>query len=184
MGIKVKAIERNISFKKGSEQWAFVMQAEMYNRLTQDKVVEEASVRSGLPKALLNSAWGAIGDVIVAWATEGHSVDVPGLGTLRFGLNSSAVADVDNVSADLISRRYIIFNASTDIKQQLAKTSVSITCYDRNGNIVKQVTSTDDGDVEDASGSKTDTDSSGSQTSGSQTSGGGSTGEDTDGEGE
>ena len=31
----------------------------------------------------------------------------------------------------------------------MAQTSVSITCYDRNGEIVKRVTSDDDGEVED-----------------------------------
>ena len=31
----------------------------------------------------------------------------------------------------------------------LKKTSINITCYDRNGNLVKRVTSMDDGDVED-----------------------------------
>ena len=36
-----------------------------------------------------------------------------------------------------------------DIKEELARTSVSITCYDRNGNIVKRVTSTDEGNVEE-----------------------------------
>ena len=36
-----------------------------------------------------------------------------------------------------------------DIKEELARTSVSITCYDRNGNIVKRITSTDEGNVED-----------------------------------
>ena len=179
MSIKVKAIERNISFKKGSEQWAYVMQADLYNRLSQDKVIEEASVRSGLPKAILNAAWGAIGDVVVAWATEGHTVAIPGLGSLRFGLNSQSVTDVNKVSTDLISRRYIIFSANSDIKSSLAKTSVSITCYDRNGNVVKQVTSTDKDDVDDNSSDNsgnTDTQS-GSDTSSDTQSGGDNSGE-------
>ena len=100
-------------------------------------------MRSGLAKQVINAAWGAIGAVITAWATEGHSVAVPGLGSLRFGLNSTAVEDVNKVSSSLINRRYIIFVPNADIKEELAKTSVNITCYDRNGKVVKQVTSTD-----------------------------------------
>ena len=92
---------------------------------------------------MINAGWTAIGDVIAAWATEGHSVAVPGLGSLRFGLNSTAVEDVNKVSANLITRRYIIFVPNTDIKKELEETSVNITCYDRNGKVVKQVTSTD-----------------------------------------
>ena len=143
MGIKVKAIERNVAFEKGKQKWAYVMQADLYGQLTQSKVIEEAAVRSGLAKQVINAAWGAIGAVITAWATEGHSVAVPGLGSLRFGLNSTAVEDVNKVSSSLINRRYIIFVPNADIKEELAKTSVNITCYDRNGKVVKQVTSTD-----------------------------------------
>lgn len=72
---------------------------------------------------------------------------VPGLGSLRFGLNSTAVEDVNKVSSSLINRRYIIFVPNADIKEELAKTSVNITCYDRNGKIVKQVTSADKNDT-------------------------------------
>ena len=143
MGIKVKAIERNVAFEKGKQKWAFVMQADLYSQLNASKVIEEAAIRSGLPKAVINAGWTAIGDVIAAWATEGHSVAVPGLGSLRFGLNSTAVEDVNKVSANLITRRYIIFVPNTEIKKELEETSVSITCYDRNGKVVKQVTSTD-----------------------------------------
>lgn len=52
------------------------------------------------------ACWKDAGEVIKAWATEGHSVALPGLGN-------------------------------------------NITCYDRNGDIVKRVTSTDPGTVEE-----------------------------------
>lgn len=67
MGIKVKAIERNVAFEKGKQKWAYVMQADLYGQLTQSKVIEEAAVRSGLAKQVINAAWGAIGAVITAW---------------------------------------------------------------------------------------------------------------------
>ena len=152
MGIKVKAIERNVAFEKGKQKWAYVMQADLYGQLTQSKVIEEASIRSGLAKQVINAAWGAIGAVITAWATEGHSVAVPGLGSLRFGLNSTAVEDVNKVSSSLINRRYIIFVPNSEIREELAKTSVNITCYDRNGKVVKQVTSSDKNDTDDGNG--------------------------------
>ena len=171
MGIKVKAIERNVSFEKGKQKWAFVMQADLYSQLNASKVIEEAAIRSGLPKAVINAGWTAIGDVIAAWATEGHSVAVPGLGSLRFGLNSTAVEDVNKVSANLITRRYIIFVPNTEIKKELEETSVSITCYDRNGKVVKQVTSTDKPSGDDNPGGGGNTESGGGNTEG----GGGNT---------
>ena len=149
MAIKVRAIERNVSFDKQSEKWMYVMQPELYNRLSQAKVVEEASVRSGIPKGSLNASWEAIGDVIKAWATEGHSVAVPGLGTMRFSLRSKSQVDVNKVKSNLITSRRVLFTPNTDIKQVLASTGVAITCIDRFGNVVKRVNSSDEGDVED-----------------------------------
>jgi nucleoid DNA-binding protein len=96
----------------------------------------------------MKACWDAAGEVIKAWATEGHSVALPGLGSMRFGLRSKAVENVNDVKTSLISSRRIIFTPSVDLKEELANTSVQITCIDRNGNEVKRVTSTS-GEVED-----------------------------------
>lgn len=149
MGIKVKAVERNISFEKNVEKWAYVLKPELYNKLSAVKVISEASLRSGISKGSMTAAWDAIGEVIKAWATEGHSVAIPGLGTTRFGLRSTSVDDVNKVSSDLITSRKIIFTPSVDIKSELKSTSISITCYDRNGKVVKQVLSSDDGNIDE-----------------------------------
>ena len=149
MSIKVKAVERNVSFDKTKEKWAYVMQAELYSKLSQSKVINEAAMRSGISKGSINAAWDAIGEVIKAWATEGHAVAIPGLGTMRFGLRATSVSDVNKVASSLITTRRVIFTPNTDIKDELARTSISITCYDRNGEIVKRVTSSDEGNVED-----------------------------------
>ena len=53
-----------------------------------------------------------------------------------------------NVSFDKNVEKWA-FTPNVDIKEELARTSVSITCYDRNRNIVKRITSTDEGNVED-----------------------------------
>ena len=149
MAIKVKALERNVSFQEGVEKYAYVLQADLYNKLSQAKVIQEAALRSGIHKGAINAAWDAIGEVIKAWATEGHSVAIPGLGSMRFGIRSKSVENVNKVGSDLITSRRVIFYPSADIKEELRKTSINITCYDRNGEIVKRVTSTDDANIED-----------------------------------
>ena len=176
MSIKVKAVERNVSFDKSSEKWAYVLQAELYNKLSQSKVIQEAALRSGISKGSINAAWDAIGEVIKAWATEGHAVAIPGLGSMRFGLRATSVSDVNMVGSTLITSRRVIFTPNVDIKDELARTSINITCYDRNGNVVKRVTSTDDGNVEDPEGTNpTDpSNPSGGSESGGSGSGGGS----------
>jgi len=75
-------------------------------------------------------------------------VALPGLGSMRFGLRSKAVENVNDVKTSLITSRRIIFTPSVDLKDELANTAIQITCYDRNGDEVKRVTSTS-GEVED-----------------------------------
>ena len=53
------------------------------------------------------------------------------------------------MKTSLISARRIIFTPTQDLKDELADTAIQITCYDRNGEIVKRVTSSDPGTVED-----------------------------------
>ena len=149
MALKVKAKEQLIKVGKYAETYRYVMMPELYTALTQDKVIKEAALRSGVSRGVMQACWDAAGEVIKAWATEGHSVALPGLGTMRFGLRAKSVADVNKVKAGLISSRRIIFTPDVDLKDELSKTAVQITCYDREGKEVKRVTSTDEGNVED-----------------------------------
>ena len=149
MALKVKAQERIQKIGKYAGSYRYVMMPDLYIALSQDKVIKEAALRSGVSKGVMQACWDAAGEVIKAWATEGHSVALPGLGTMRFGLRAKSVEKVEEVKAGLITSRRIIFTPDVDLKDELANTSVQITCYDRDGKEVKRVTSTDPGTVED-----------------------------------
>ena len=185
MALKVKAVERLVRFNKNDAgKYLYVMQPELYIPLAQQKVIKEAALRSGVSQGVMQACWDAAGEVIKAWATEGHSVALPGLGTMRFGLRSKAVENVNDVKTGLIRSRRIIFTPSVELKDELAGTSIQITCYDRNGEEVKRVTSADDGTVEDPdntgeggenSGSTGDSGNSGNTGEGGENTGNGGT---------
>ena len=177
MALKVKAKEQYQNIGKYAGTFRYVMMPELYTALAQDKVIKEAALRSGVSRGVMQACWDAAGEVIKAWATEGHSVALPGLGTMRFGLRAKSVANVNDVKAGLISSRRIIFTPNTDLKDELASTAVQITCYDKDGKEVKRVTSTDDGNVEDEneptpdpspSGGESENSDNGGSTSGNQ----------------
>jgi len=174
MALKVKAKEQYQNIGKYAGKYRYVMMPELYTALTQDKVIKEAALRSGVSRGVMQACWDAAGEVIKAWATEGHSVALPGLGTMRFGLRAKSVEKVDEVKAGLISSRRIIFTPTSELKEELAKTAVQITCYDRTGKEVKRVTSTDDGTVEDNDATGSTDDNTGSSTTNTGGNGGGS----------
>ena len=182
MALKVKAREKKLKFSKESEgYYRYVMVPELYSTLDQDKVIREAAIRSGVSEGVMSACWKGAGEVIKAWATEGHSVALPGLGTMRFGLSAKAVDDVNDVKTSLITTRRIVFTPTTALKQELKDTPIIITCYDRDGNEVKRVTSADDGTVEEPN--TNDNNGTGGSTGGGTTGGetGGSTGGSTGG---
>ena len=147
--IQIKAKQQNVSFEKNVEKLAFVLSAHLYNTLEADKVIEEAAKRSGISEGVIKAAWDAAGEVIRTWATEGHNVPLPGLGSMRFGVRSKSVLNVEDVKTSLISARRVIFTPSKEVKDELQATKIAITCYDKDGKIVKRVTSADSNDVED-----------------------------------
>ena len=178
MALKVKAVEKKIKFDKNPDNpgvWRYVMSPELYAALTQAKVIKEAALRSGVSRGVMQACWDAAGEVIKAWATEGHSVPLPGLGNMRFGLRSKSVESVNDVKTSLITSRRIIFTPSVDLKDELADTAIQITCYDRNGEVVKRVTSTS-GEVEDPENENGENSGSGENTNGGSNENGGSNG--------
>ena len=167
--IQIKAKQQNVSFEKNVEKLAFVLSAYLYNTLDANKVIEEAAKRSGISSGVIKAAWDAAGEVIRTWATEGHNVPLPGLGSMRFGVRSKSVQNIEDVKTTLISARRVIFTPSKEVKDELQNTKIAITCYDKDGNIIKRVTSADTNDVEDPEGG--DTNGGGSEQSGGSSTG-------------
>ena len=190
MALKVKAVERLLKFSNKENDpgvYRYVLKPDLYTSLSQAKVIKEAALRSGVSRGVMQACWDAAGEVIKAWATEGHSVALPGLGSMRFGRRSKAVEKVEDVKTGLIETRRIIFTPDVDLKDELKNTAIQITCYDRNGNEVKRVTSTAPGTIEDPendnqNGGSTENGNTGGNTSGDNnggnTGGGGDGGDD------
>ena len=176
MAIKVIAQRRVLKIGKNPGVKKFVMRPDLYIPVQEKKVFAEASTHSGINAGVIKAAWDAAGEVIRTWATEGHSVPLPGLGTMRFGVRSKAVEDLDDVKTSLITTRRIVFTPSVDVKDELKNTSIQITCLDEDGNVLKRVTSGDSGDVEDG-------EDSGSENSGSGDSENSGNGENTENSG-
>ena len=175
MAIKVIAQLREVKLGKNPGK-KFVMRPDLYIPIKEKKVFQEAATHSGISAGVIKAAWDAAGEVIRTWATEGHSIPLPGLGTMRFGVRSKAVENLEDVKTNLISVRRIIFTPNVDVKDELQNTSIQITCLDEDGNVLKRVTSGDSGEVEDPenddNGGSTDNGSgSGSQTGGENSGG-------------
>jgi predicted histone-like DNA-binding protein len=190
MAIRVIAQRRLLKIGKNPGVKKFVMRPDLYIPIQEKKVFAEASTHSGISAGVIKAAWDAAGEVIRTWATEGHSIPLPGLGTMRFGVRSKAVEDLEDVKTSLITTRRIVFTPSVDVKDELKNTSIQITCLDEDGTVLKRVTSGDNGEVEDPDnggenqgGENTGENGGGTQNGGGENQGGDNTGGDDNGGG-
>ena len=171
MAIKVIAQRREVKLGKNPGM-KFVMRPDLYIPIAEKKVFAEAATHSGISAGVIKAAWDAAGEVIRTWATEGHSVPLPGLGTMRFGVRSKAVEDLEDVKTSLITTRRIVFTPNVDVKDELKNTSIQITCLDEDGNVLKRVTSGDSGEVEDNENANGGENGEGTQNGGENANGG------------
>ena len=180
MAIKVIAQRRNVKLGKNPGM-KFVMRPDLYIPIAEKKVFQEAATHSGISSGVIKAAWDAAGEVIRTWATEGHSVPLPGLGTMRFGVRSKAVDNLDDVKTGLITTRRIIFTPNVEVKDELKNTAIQITCLDEDGNVLKRVTSGDSGNIEDnenpENGGGSNSGNQGGNTGGGDSGGGSETGD-------
>ena len=177
MAIKVIAQRREVKLGK-KPGMKFVMRPDLYIPIAEKKVFQEAATHSGISSGVIKAAWDAAGEVIRTWATEGHSVPLPGLGTMRFGVRSKAVDNLDDVKTGLITTRRIIFTPNVEVKDELKNTAIQITCLDEDGNVLKRVTSGDSGNIEDNENGSTESGNQNGGNTGGGDNGGSQSGDD------
>ena len=89
---------------KNTEKWAYVLQADLYNKLSQSKVINDAALRSGIAKGAINAAWDAIGEVVKrVTSTDDGEVEDPeddgGGDTPNGGGQNSSTSEATNGSS-------------------------------------------------------------------------------------
>ncbi len=60
----MKAVERLQKIGAYASTYRYVLAPELYTALSQDKVIKEAALRSGVSKGVMQACWDAAGEVI------------------------------------------------------------------------------------------------------------------------
>ena len=103
----------------------YVSRAVTYSKIDGDEVLELAAQNSGINQAQLSAAMYAIRQSFINFLLNGHSVELPGVGIFRVGVNAKMVDEASMVSVDQIYRRKIHYLPSIDLKNRLTRISFS-----------------------------------------------------------
>ena len=120
--MKVNAAFQKVAILKKE---GYVSRAVTYSKIDGEDVLEYASQNSGINPGQLSAAMYAIRQSFINFLLNGHSVELPGVGIFRVGVNAKMVDEVSKVSVDQIYRRKIHYLPSIDLKNRLTRISFS-----------------------------------------------------------
>ena len=121
---------------KYAGQYRFVMRVGNYAKVDEKNILAEAATHSGLSRGQVRAAWESIKELVGIYVTEGLSVSLPGLGTMRMGISAKSAENQYMVKDSLIKRRRIVFTPDVEIKEKINNASIAIVAVDRNGAVV------------------------------------------------
>ena len=120
--MKVNAAFQKVAILKKE---GYVSRAVTYSKIDGEDVLEYASQNSGINPGQLSAAMYAIRQSFINFLLNGHSVELPGVGIFRVGVNAKMVDEVSKVSVDQIYRRKIHYLPSIELKNRLTRISFS-----------------------------------------------------------
>ena len=120
--MKVNAAFQRVAILKKE---GYVSRAVTYSKIDGDEVLELAAQNSGINPGQLSAAMYAIRQSFINFLLNGHSVELPGVGIFRVGVNAKMVDEASMVSVDQIYRRKIHYLPSIDLKNRLTRISFS-----------------------------------------------------------
>lgn len=116
---------RRIAFN-GTEK--LVGQAERYSTIAYDAIIAYAAKAAAVPESSIEMAMEALFDAMNYFVLNGHSVQIPNLGTFSIGVRAKSATDESEFTANFTQnlRNVIIrFLPDTELKQMIANTGIS-----------------------------------------------------------
>lgn len=125
--INLKSNFQRIAIKDRS---AFVTRVITYSRISSDDLVESAARNSAIPKGHVAASCDAIMNEFRNYLLNGHSVEIPHLGTFRLGVNCKLADKAENVSANNIYRKKVLFIPSSNFKKLIGSCNFEMQSMD------------------------------------------------------
>ena len=135
--ININYAPRNIAILNKE---ALVGQADRYSTIEYKAIVAYAAKAAAVPESSIEMAMEAIFDAVNYFVLNGHSVQIPNLGTFSIGVRAKAAlneVEFTNQFSQNLRGIQIHFLPDAELKQQLASMSINTTVeddgYDPNG---------------------------------------------------
>lgn len=108
----------------------WVTRAATYSKIDGDDLLDYAEMNSGINRGQLAASMHAILQNFRNFLLNGHSVELPEVGTFRFSISATAEETEDQAGAEAVYCRRVLFRPSTKLKTDLNSVSLSLISSD------------------------------------------------------
>lgn len=112
-------LNHNKRLVKFVDKELYIAQPNIYSTIKADDLMKRAQDNSSLTVGRFYRAMDAIVNEFKNFLMNGHSVEIPQLGTFRFSVRAKAVEDAKDADARQVTRRKIIFTPSKELRESL-----------------------------------------------------------------
>lgn len=99
----------------------YYAQPELYSQISKEDIIEAAQRNTSIPRAYLDMAYDALINEVENFVMNGHSVQIPNLGTISCRLRGAGADTRDSYSTDQILKVGFTFLPDPYIKKLLKK---------------------------------------------------------------
>lgn len=99
----------------------YYAQPELYSQISKEDIVEAAQRNTSIPRAYLDMAYDALINEVENFVMNGHSVQIPNLGTISCRLRGNGADSRDTFTTEKISKVGFTFLPDPYIKKLLKK---------------------------------------------------------------
>lgn len=116
--IRYKVVAKKNPLDKTVKYYA---QPELYSQISKQDIIEAAQRNTSIPRAYLDMAYDALINEVENFVMNGHSVQIPNLGTISCRIRGKGADTRKNYSTDLIEMVGFTFLPDPYIKKLLKK---------------------------------------------------------------
>lgn len=116
------------------EENRFVGHVDNYSEISVNDIIAYAAKAVSIPESNIRMALESVFDALNYYVTEGHAVELPGIGIFSFGIKGKATYSAADAakSAQLVQRKRILFRPNKDIVTMLDNVRPLVS-FDTNG---------------------------------------------------
>lgn len=126
MAIRYKKKQITLCFDKENKVEKYVAANVLVGSINYSKLCDEVNQRTGIHRAMVDVVLKGVQDTMVSFIEEGFSVKLGEFGSFRPAINAESQDNIEDVNANTIIRKKIVFTPGCAFKEMLGSASIEL----------------------------------------------------------